>query len=614
MVKKVLLLCAIFAATTGTTYFLLRPNTKKQTDKALSLLRQDNFKAAEAALKTSASLSLGQKFLLKAYVEQARGRYTASERLLHTAHLESKKNQQSGLIQEILLARAANAFFEKRENDFDGYLEAAQKISTDELAGALTFFEALHCYVHQNYAEALRLWDCNVLLETNVWMTLALDKLFPPHWKKIHTAHCLLEKNDILQGREILEKECHDPSCGQEYQQLATLFLGLSYLKEAHKIPFDQRSSYYTMARFYFERSQVGGQFGQEKSHVVQQLEEEAKTLLRVEQDNSQWALECVHILQAWNEKEALTRIAEELAENLALHGEVSSICFCQEVRKQFQGTIFHNHLTEKILAFLELALKRGESDELARLWGMVEALAPNPKTAAKEIASLTSEEIFETVKKDTMQLARTRTYLTFWEKLERNPGERERLAHDLFYQSKLFWHNEKQEKKGLRLMEIALDLSNDPASLKKEVAAFLTTLYMQAENSNMIRRQTLIYEAMEHFDVSRQELVTKATLANHLADSEYLYEVRNYPSAKMHANWVLKLDPENDNARRLVGLCSFHLGEYNKALIYLKGLRDPDEDARKALMLTQIFSSQERGKQLCQSDTTEAFEDSDSR
>jgi len=118
------------------------------------------------------------------------------------------------------------------------------------------------------------------------------------------------------------------------------------------------------------------------------------------------------------------------------------------------------------------------------------------------------------------------------------------------------------------------------------------------------------IFDAMDHFQINKQELATPGKLANHLADAEYLYHAHNYSLCKAHGMWVLKLDPENECAQRLVGLSSFHLGEYSRALCALKKLDNPDEDARKALMLSQVFASQEQEKHLCQIDNIDSFDE----
>lgn len=613
MNKRVFLLVAVFVVSAGTTYFLLRPNPKSQTERALTHLKQNNFKAAETALKSLRAHSTGYpEPLYRGYLEQWRERFDLSDHILHTAFNEAKKGGNQKVMQEILVARATNAFCEQRDEDLHIYVEAAHKLPP--LNSGVTFLQGLQHYLNFDYAEALHLWNHSTPVDITDWASLSLEKFFPPFWRKLHAAHCLIENGEILAGREILEKESHTFADDPELHHLAALFLGLSYIKEAHTLPIEQRGSYYQMACFYFEHAQGSEQYSREKNRAITHIEEAAKGLLLVTMDPEKrvWGFDFIHMLQGWKAGQAVSRLADYVANNMIEHKGIASIRFCESLRSEFLGTPFHQQLTEKMTASLAQTLKNGESDDLFEHWALVESLAPHPKLVAKEIASLTCEEIFETIQKDNLLLTRTRHYIAFWEQLGRNAGEREVLARDLLYNAKLFWYNEKQEKKGLRLMEIALKISNHSPYIEREIGSFLTTLYEQAENSNMIRRLTLIYDAMEHFEINRQELGSKTTLANHLADAEYLYDARNYLAAKTHAIWVLKLDPHNENARRLAGLCAFNLGEFNRALCHLKELKNLDEDTSKALMLAQVFSSQEQGKHLCQNDASDSFDDNE--
>ena len=248
----------------------------------------------------------------------------------------------------------------------------------------------------------------------------------------------------------------------------------------------------------------------------------------------------------------------------------------------------------------------------MVKLWDVVEILAPHPVLAVKQMTALTTDEIFEMVKQDTLALKQTRHFLALWERGERAPYEKDALSRLLFLHSKLFWYNDMQEKKGLNLMEVALKISDRSPHIEREIASFLASLYTQAENSNMIRRLTLIHGAMERLAINNQQLLSKTTLGNHLADAEYLFKTRNYLAAKTQSLWVLRLDPQNEGARRVAGLSTFHLGEYEKALCHLKSLQNPDEDASNALMLSQLFVNQESKTHLCQIDNVETFDETD--
>lgn len=611
MQKKVILFLALFLTTAATTFFLMKPNPKKEAQKAFLHFKSHKYVAADASLKALNALTNPYKTIYRGYLEQARGRFEASDYILQGALQEARQRNDCELAAEIWLAKATNAYMTRRDADINVCIEEAQYYNPTH--PALSFFEGLQCYLKQDYAGTLRLWAQNNPDEMHQWLALALENYFPFSWKRVHTAHCLIENGEIARAREILESEGHH-AVQEEFQHLAHFFLALSYLKESRTLPFDQRTSFYNMARFYFEQAPVNERFWREKQTIVAHVEEEAKTLLLASYNEPcrKCAFDFVRILQEWWATGSINRLTHQLAEKMAQEYAIEQpLLFCNAANKAFLGTPFHTQLTEKMLGWLAQSLREGKHEKLFDQWAIVETLSPNPMAAVKEIATLSSEDIFETIKKDDLRLTGTRRSIAFWEKLDRSQADRETLAYSLLSNSKLFWHNEMQEKKGLRLMEMALNLSNRSYLIQKEIASFLTTLYAQAEGNNMVRRLTLIYEAMERFDLGRQEPASLATIANHLADAEYLYAVRNFPAATTHASWVLKLDPQNDGARRLVGLCTFHLGEYSRALAHLKEVKSLDDEALKAMMLSQALTAQDLEPHLCHTEDS-SFDDAD--
>ncbi len=607
MNKRFFLLVMIFVVMGGGTFILLSPNPKRQIEKAFMLVLKGQYEEADTLLSSQPTPIYTA--LYRGYIEQKRSRFEIAECHFKMAYLEAQGDSSRDLQSEIALAMAMNAFCKGNYQDFNAQLHAAQRLNPH--SSALSFFEGLNHYVEGAFTEALLAWNVPVSQRGGAWMESSFETLFPSSWRKLHSAHCLIEEGNFASAREIVEKESLRLSPDQESMPLATLLLGLSYLKEARLCGIDQRSSYYKLARFYFERAHFNGQFAQEKERCIAHIEDEAKLLLSASMNSEQqeWGFDFIHILQDWKAKASIERLADCLALTLLHQKGETSILLCSAIHKEFHGSPFHLLLTEKMLDALMQELRTGVADDLFNLWAHVEQLAPNPLMAAKRVASLTSEEIFETVKKDNPSLSRTRNFLAFWEKLGRTPFERELLARDLLMHAKTFWYSPQQEKKGHNLMEIALLLSHHNSVVEREISVFLTSLFKQAESSNLISRLLIVYDAMGHFDINRQELVSKSTLANHLADAQYHYRVHNYMAAKTHAGWVLKLDPQNERALRLVGLAALQLGEYGQALALLQQLRSHDELTYEALLLSQAFASQTQAQHLCQTDPLGAYE-----
>lgn len=613
MKKRILLILAIFVICAGGTYYTLKPNGKKQTEKALTQFKHHQYNEAEKTLQTLPASHLTYPLTFyKGYLEQAKGNYHLSDQYLEKALRSYQRERKQQMLLEIAVAQASNAFFDGRDGDLIPLVNSAKALAPSH--PFLTFFEGLSNYIQKRYKEALKSWNGysqEEYAQSDSWMSSSIEALFPVSWRQMHVAHCLAEEDSLQTSREILEKESHKLGSQQsEEQHLANLFLGLTYLKEAHQVPLEQRGSYYKLARFYFERSETGERYTREKTCVVSHIEEEAQSLLlaRLSPDQLKWGFDFVRTLEEWKAIGSLDRLTSSLAEKLVREKGAESLSFCESVRKSFLNTPFHTLLTEKLLSSVTCFLRRGEGEDLLGTWSLVAALSPNPKLLAKQVASFTAVEIFETIKQDDPNLTRTNYFVSFWEELGKSPQERAQFARQLMTHAKLFWHHEHQEDKGQRLMDLAIRVTQKNPAVQKDIETFLTGLYAQAESSNMIRRLSLIYDALDHFQISRQELVSKSKIANHLADAEYLYASSNYPSAKTHALWVLKLDPHNTGATRLVGLCSFHQGDYLEAFNYLQEVGPLDEQTHKALVLSQAFAIQEQEKHLCQMDITGSF------
>jgi tetratricopeptide (TPR) repeat protein len=608
MKKRLCLLSVLFAIMGGGAYFLLRPNPQKRFNQALShVARREYVKAHDLLTQQPRPIYTS---LYRGYLEQMRSRFELAERYFQMAFQDAHHTHHTQAASEIVLAQAANSFYKGDDVAFASFLETARALNPD--APTLLFFEGLGYYIQGNYTEALRFWttaECAVSPSPlSAWQDAAFNILFPVVWRQLHTAHCLIEQGDLVSARVMIEKQNRLVSSDQELLPLGTLLLGLSYLKEAHQVPIDQRSSYYQFARFYFERTPLNGRLCKEREVMISHIEHEAEhTLLSTEQRNSGFAL--IHILQDWKAAPSIERLAAATTMALLNDQKETSVGLCSVLREEFQGSPFHLIVAEKVLSALTQQVKAGEADNLFNVWALVEHLAPSPHMAAKQLAALTADEIFETIRKDTPTLSRTRNFLAFWEKLGRTPLEKEVMAYDLLGIAKMFWHFEAQEMKGQQLMQAALDLSEHHPSIMQEISAFLTLLFKQAESCNMVGRLMIVYEAMGEFDISRHELVSRSTLANHIADAQYLYRTHNYIAAKSHAGWALKLDPCNTQARRLVGLSAFQLGEYHQALTHLQLVETPDEDTSHALTLSQTFANQIQTQHLCLTKPSGVFE-----
>lgn len=604
----------LLAIATGT-YFYLKPSPQALTLQALDYLNQSNVKAAESILNSLPAQSTACPIAFyKGCLSQTVGRLKEADTYFQAAMREPCKGKKEDVVSEILFAQAANAFLEGRDADFTFLVEEAVATNPSSLYALL--FEGLVDYLHTRYDEALKSWSAFDATAqnngNNPWINALVERVFSPSWRQIHMAHCLIEQGDLMLAKGILEKEsARQESQNPEIHRLTALFLGFAYLKEGCQMPLDQRGSFYKLAHFYFERGGTSVSFSRERNLLITPVRLEAERLLlgNLAEEHLQCGFDLINILQKWNAQDAIFTIADRFSQKLLRQTVEENEALCAAVRREFMGTSFLTVLNQRLLDTLIDCLHEGKGNELIPLWTVVKSLSNHPSSDAKQLAALTAEEVFSAVKQDSETLSTTKQYIAFWQILDHSLQDQERLIKNLLLQAKLFWQKEGQESKGKELMALCLHLHDQHPSTLKEIETFLNDLYIRAEESNLIGRLSYIYDAMGLFAIQRKDLISPSKLANHLADADYLYHSQNFTAATTHAGWVLKLDPSNQHALKLVGLSSFHLGEYNKSFMILSRLSHLDEQCHKALVMSQIFATQEPAQHLAQIDPAFSFD-----
>jgi hypothetical protein len=597
MRKSSYLVIAFVVISIITAFYYLQTNQKKHLEKALAAFQNGDIEKAEIYLGT---LPCDAKMAFaKGCLELARGNHKHAASFFKAASRGAKEKRDNTLLAETFMAQAMHAFLNDNEKIALDLIESARLLNSR--THSLIFFEGLKHYLHKEYAEALKFWTSFAPCEKE-WIAGAISWIFPQSWRELRIALCCIETGDLNKGREILEKESQSSS-------LATLLLGLSYLKEAREIASPLKGSYYRLANFYFANVK-DPQLIKEQDLVVQNLEEEAKKLFfsPCDQEKIAWGTSLIQTLNDWKAERELDSLAQYLSQK-CIEEKGLGIMFCRQLRQELEDSKFYHLLLNTFTQTFASHLKSGNLEEMEKLWTIIEEATSEPRLIARQLSAWTAQELFEIIRKDDFLLSRTHNFISFWEKVERTEFEKQQLAANLVCHAKLFWHNEQEEKKGEQLMELALHLSNYSLTIEKEITSFLTTLYAQAENSNMIRRLTLIYDAMERFGIGCLEAASKAVIANHLADAEYLYQTHNYLGAKLHACWILKMDPANEKARHLASLSSSYLGECPLSFNERGDRDDLDEDACKSLMLSQAFSSEEN-EGFCHLSAPQTFEE----
>lgn len=618
-----LIVCAALAVSLGC---VLINSDDPLFEKALVAFLEKDFPLSQEILSTIEN----QKETLapKAYLAAAQEDFADSTYLFQRAltTFQSEKN-----LQEIFLCCALNAFFMNEPQEMEDFLEKALYILPKEGSSPVLYLtEALVHYINCEFVEAANFFTAyqNSSPQTKGWLEALVSHHFSPLALEMRYALALTEQNKVPEsaaiGRELLEKMVQNSTLIPEERGRAALFLAMIYLKESADLPFPEKSSHFKVALSYLKKGKIESLFPYEKKFLQNSLFQGAYSLVAL-REISPLLFEAITLLEKWESIASLEKLAEGLVDMICSQTEPfhsSQMALCTTLKERFgqnlsgasMGAIpktFHSILLDKFYAVCERQLKSRDLLNPHEMWQKLEALTPSISPQfVQTIAELTEKEILQLLHEEKEPLKKSLSYLKFWKNIE-NSERRNHFATALFSNGIYYWKKENCEHKGSSILKLALYLADEPLKKDffKDLELFFVALYQSARGSNMINRLPLIYDAFEDFAICMPCPLTEDELVNHLADAEYLLSVQNYCSARMHAEWVVKVDPQNRFGLKLLGMTAFHLGDFLAAKESLSKISDPDSEVLQALALSEVFYPGEEEETLVRVDALDALD-----
>lgn len=594
-------------------YFFFFTSADHYYDKAFSELTHGNYQEANRHLENVEKKYLSEwepsyRGFLFCASEDYEKAYIEFEKTFHS--LGCQANYSDEQRDETYYYLAAAAYLNKNNELFlkcHSYFK--DKVTNQSFYARLN---GLGYYLEKNYSKALDIWS-NVPEENAVpnrqemWRATFLESKFQHNWCNPFIAHCLIENGQFFEGRELLEKD--HSSILSSSTHLYHLLVGLSYIKEADTKEIVSRIPYYKLARFYFDSDD---NIDIETHFIKTTLEQHALALIQDMGQSSDEMLPyfCesiiffIHYLEKW-EPTQLALIADKIAYQLnsliTTHNYPQAKKIAQVIQDRFNEGSFRAKLAACSLQFFEEALQKDEQIFLTALWEILDHLSLPSQNVQKTVCQLLQNKIYHEIEINHCNLPKTISYLSLWSSIEKDPVLRQKFNSGLMHQAELLWRLGGLEKKATALMEICLSLSSESEKivLIQRAKVYLTALYRLAKEANTVKRMAHIFDAMDQLHIDHQELIDSEKVANHLADAIYLFHAEHFTAAQSNAEWILKLDPANQEALRIMGLSCFYQGDYAKASDMLNLLTEPDEKSLKALALCNIFQSQCFEKEL---------------
>lgn len=621
MKKKRLLLLLFFACVSGWGVTSFLTSSAKKIEKAKFYIQEG---AYEKCIDILASLHKKKMTLplslYEGYVALLQGDYSDARHSF--AEAKNVKSKVPSLQLELSIANAMCNFCEEKEINVPEVEERQKANPWFKLVKGLSAFQ------QEQYQETILAWsdiDYNNIETESIassWLAFCMGQILSLEDFELRLARAFIEEKNFTLARERLER-VKQLTHSSSTQSLASLYLGYSYLKEAeerkgqnpppftysledrdHYLQIDQQLSYYKLACFYFERSSLAPLSADQKSVIIDALKKRAEAVLLEEPFLAESFFYIILPLQRWQAVTDLKYLAEIAIDQLSIFSDEQAQPIAMQLHLYLKDSLFHHMMAEYLTDVMIKEMSKGNIEKFTRQYALMKALLPNNMYFQQKCANHIVTHLERAILQDDERLQKVNFYLRCLENLEQKIPY---LSLKLLEQAKVLWQEKGQELKATNLMQLAFNLSHDKGATREAIESYLSTLFEQAEASNLVERLSYIYDALASFHIKVKSLLNPSVLANHLADAHYHFQVGEFSSSKVLSSWVLKLDPQNQEALRLLGLNYYHLGNYQEAIAILQRLFFLDADSHKALILSEVFSTPEQNH-LVQSEEEYSF------
>ena len=584
-------------------YMLMAFNSDYELSLAADAFLKGDYMGSEKIMnKIRNDIPPAEYYLYTAYNSREKSTLQESTEQLKQAEQAAQNEPRSAILLEIYLNQALNAYLTLNPEAMVEPLKNARANSKSN--DWVSFFTALQEYQKDNYEPALKEWQKPIHKGfLSPWMKKTFEDTFNDFWFSTYIVRANIAKGDYLQARQKLEQASKKATEAQLND--INLMLGLSYLKEAEEKPVVAATPYYKLALSYINRIPIqNGHYASYRKQIVKILQNQLNGLIDngAFQDLSFYA----GIMERWNDKAGLENLNERLIDQLNQKVKANDWKTVKEILTTLNHLVTNPEqrqgLEKKFEDLFNNALKDENFTYVEKYWEAMRLFSEDPEALSRKVADQTAGYILQLIPIDNQELSLTSPYLEFWMSIEKDPAHRYAFASELLDIAEKLWTMDNQPDKALMLAKLALTLPGlkDQAAFHQHLAATINKVYAQAQSQSNLHLLQSILKAKEELHLGDVQIQDHINTSKQLNDATKLFDNKRYPDAKEKALWVLQLDPLNQKALRIEGLVDYYQADYSSALMLLRKIQHPDDEAKEALAVTELLNGDaDKGKKL---------------
>lgn len=570
-------------------FIYLTPSPPQQLNVSFEyFLEGEPQKAQKALLKMREDLPEAQYALYNAYIQREIDLKVSNEWLAKAER--ANRSPFSLLALEISLNQALNAYLENDPSALEAALDKANQ-SGQNHSDWIQFFAGLENFYHQEWQKALEKWEVSYRPNPlSPWMKKAFDQVFTPFWLTAHIARSDIELGNYIKARQSLEMA--DPHATPEEQEQIDFLLGLSYAREAIEKPVEAAVPYYKLAFSYFnEVPAESGFYKEEREKITSYLKNDLQELLEKRQYHELPFY--FSLLEPWLTSEDIERYHQRLRD--LMNREIRENHFRQvielaEVLDQTTQSIKQRQdLADQFLKLAQQSLDEGDFTALSTYWKGAKLFNSNQEVMSTKMAGQAERLIF-------LKLAQSKDalpYFQFWQQLDLSSEQKVGFIKIMI--TALFdrWKKTRDLNAPLSFIkDLQAVLRYEQKELLKEaLESEILSVYAIANKNNDVDLLSQILTLQKNFGIIYPGHLQKAEAVQQAGEARELYQKNEVALAKRKAEWVLRIDPNNQDALFIAGIIDYHEGDFKQSLVKLKAISNPSAEVGEALAIAEILS-----------------------
>lgn len=591
-------------------------SSSRVESKALGLYLQGESRQAYEQLVTLENrVPLAQLLLYQGYTLRDNNLLNRStQRFLQAIRSFEKEGatlsrSEKALLLENGLNLTLNGFLANESDNFEEGLKAARK--ADPQHPWVIAFEALSAEQKGDYAKASALAKKSTKRSPlSKWMAKPFSKVFTPYWEQLVIARGLIEEGKITTARENLSQIVTGSNPHLEEQ--VKLLMGMSYLQEAQKKPLDVSLAFIQRGYKYLKDLPLKEpSAASDYAKIINYLQKSALNSLQagfIEDLNFY-----VEAFTHWKDSGGLRPIAEGFIDWLVSKEFSNNVLPNMTAGVAKLSTYIHSsewqdELHEAISKKLKQAIAQQRWDAIQQFW-TITASSPdtNPlliskvadtvegqieqmfQKLLKDVASTDSPQVLEPAFRELKQI------LPILAQIESDPLRYQNFLQKLVDHAVTLIQAPEISPASDEVFSMLMEATSPPQPdrLRAVVKDRLSKRFGNARNVHDTKAMAKLYDIAQQIGLDAIPTYTLETISNMVADARYLLESDQIQQAQDQLRWILKLAPQNEQARFLLGSSLFAGGEYDQAANLLKDVPNPSHDMAQVLAICYLRSGQ---------------------